>query len=160
MLKMHKERIMRKEDIDLFVSLVEVTTTATAALHHHRRACYHFICCDCFWLKGCVIVAIWLRSSSSRPPQPHQHDSVLRAIKEHNLLAASNIYRNISITELAELLQIDPDAVRVPDSSAPPLFCDDMSLHSFAVIALAAVTNMSSFTTSAATVMYENRRSW
>ena len=122
MLKMHKERIMRKEDIDLFVSLVEVTTTATAALHHHRRACYHFICCDCFWLKGCVIVAIWLRSSSSRPPQPHQHDSVLRAIKEHNLLAASNIYRNISITELAELLQIDPDAVRVPDSSAPPLF--------------------------------------
>ena len=39
--------------------------------------------------------------------EQHQHDSVLRAIKEHNLLAASKIYQNISISELGQLLQIE-----------------------------------------------------
>ena len=40
--------------------------------------------------------------------QDYQRESVLRSIKEHNLLAASKIYRNISIEELARLLQIEP----------------------------------------------------
>ena len=38
--------------------------------------------------------------------QEHQRDSVRRSIKEHNLLAASKIYRNIAVDELAQLLQI------------------------------------------------------
>eukprot|EP01052_Picozoa_sp_SAG31_P025766 SAG31_NODE_2281_length_6022_cov_3.327706_3_plen_142_part_00 len=67
MTKMQKERIMRKADIDLLVSLVE----------------------------------------------PHQRDSVLTSVKEHNLLAASKIYLNISISELAQLLQITPDAAEL-----------------------------------------------
>jgi COP9 signalosome complex subunit 4 len=61
MQKMHKERIMRKADIELLVGLVE----------------------------------------------GHQTDSVLQATKEHNLLAASKIYKNIAITELGQLLQIN-----------------------------------------------------
>ena len=57
---------------------------------------------------------------------------MLRAIKEHNLLAASKIYRNISISELGQLLQIDrdggglfslPPGLLLFPASAPLLLC-------------------------------------